>query len=91
MAVMEKPYQVFIQEHVAVRRKDSIVMFIMSQRNIIWMYNLWTEQWRMYTLPEYLPLQDNQCGVEIGSDVYIFRGTDVEKLLWKLKGTSGFQ
>ena len=81
---MEKPCQAFMQEHTAVRRKDSIVVFLVSQKSSIWMYNLWTEQWRMYTLPECLPLRLHQRGVEIRSDIYMYGGFRVNTLLWKL-------
>ena len=55
----------------------------------IWIYNLWTERWRKYSIQnqEELPeVKLGQSGVVIGTDVYIFGGHD----LWKLTANAPF-
>ena len=83
MAKPSKPSRGFMESHVAVRWKDSMVVLSDHNRRRVWLYNLWTEQWQKYSLQkgQYLPIEDGQCGVEIGSDIYMFRGFGQ---LWKL-------
>ena len=80
------PSKRFMDWFVAVHWKDSIVVLNARKRCIIWIYNLWTEQWRKYELPpaKYLPVNDHQCGVEIKSDIYMFGGFSHASMLWKL-------
>ena len=51
----------------------------------ILIYNLWTEQWRNYTIPEpqELPEVYGQTGVVIGTDVYIFGGEEKKSKIWE--------
>ena len=53
----------------------------------IWICNLWTEQWRKYTIPgrQILPEIKGQTGVAIGSDIYIFGGGYHTDMFWKLR------
>ena len=80
---MEKPSRGFIEHHVAVRWRDSIVVLSDQNKRRIWLYNLWTERWQKCSLQkgQYLPIEYSQRGVEIGSDIYMFRPFDQ---LWKL-------
>ena len=92
MAVKTKPSKSFMRHHVAIRWKDCIVVLSEANKRAIRLYNLWTQQWRKYDLPhgQRLPVCDNQRGVEIGSDIYIFDGYDVTNRLWKLtRSTKG--
>ena len=88
MAVMAMPSEKFMRFHVAIRWKDSIVLLNESEKekHIIWMYNLWTEQWRKYELPrgKCLPKTYHHRGVEIASDIYMFGGFSYSDMLWKL-------
>ena len=55
----------------------------------IWIFNLWTEQWRKYAIPEQekLPEVVGRTGIVIGSDCYFFGGTNT--LLRKLRSKNG--
>ena len=83
---MARPSKRFMDWFVAVRWKDSIVVLKESEIRIIWIYNLWTEQWRKHELPKekYLPVDNDQRGVEIKSDIYMFGGFSHDNMLWKL-------
>ena len=72
--------------HTAVRWNDEIVVLNKINKCGISIYNLFTERWRIYTLPKgkCLPVQQSQRGVQIGSDVYVFGGSDPDNMLWKL-------
>ena len=92
MAVMARPSEQFMRYHVAVRWKDSILVLseLGNKKHIIWMYNLWTEQWRKYKLPQgkCLPTIYHQRGVEIASDIYMFSGCSYSDMLWKLASST---
>ena len=81
-----RPSEMFMQSYVAVRWKDGIVVLSESKRRSLWIYNLWTEQWREYELRKEncLPVDINQRGVEIGLDIYMFGSFSDENTLWKL-------
>ena len=85
---MARPSEKFMEFHVAVRWKDSILVLseLESEKRIIWIYNLWTEQWRKYELPrgKCLPVVQHHHGVEIASDIYMFGGLYYSDMLWKL-------
>ena len=80
---MTMPSNEFMRSHVAVRWKDSIVV-LSTKRRRIWIYNLWTEQWKKHQLSrgKWLPVDEDQRGVEIQSDIYMFGGFSYP--LWKL-------
>ena len=87
-------------DHVAVRLNSSIVVIGGSDRNdkamplcVIWMYNLYTEQWRKHQTPHENDVPDaleNTCAAAIGADIYMFGGTTSFSInnstneLWKL-------
>ena len=85
-----------ISGHVAVRFKNFIIAFGGRQQqslcNMIWLYNLYTEQWSEQVLPnEQLspPKTEYSCAVTIGETIYMFGGYDLENrsytnALWKL-------
>ena len=83
MAKQIQPSQECLEHHLAVRMKDYIVTLNDIQTDIIWVYNLWTEQWTKHKclqsngLPPLLSVNE-QCAVGIGSKVYVF-GTITEK------------
>ena len=83
---MEKVSKAFIEQHVAVCCKDRIVVLSAHNRCSIWIYNLWTEQWKNYTSRkgQQLPIRYGQVGVEIGSDIYMYGGFDKLNMLWRL-------
>ena len=75
--------------HIAVRRKDYIVV-VLSRKDCtlpeIWIYNLWTEQWKKCQLlnGNGIPVIDYQTfGVEIRSGIYIFDSYSFQHM-WKL-------
>ena len=101
MAESLAPTAECLGNHIAVRFKDFILVlsetssieFSRSKRTqvvvshySIWMYNLWTEQWRKLTMPkeQELPGVYDRTGVVIGTDAYIFGGHDHKNMLWKL-------
>ena len=63
-----------------------------SLRNVIWIYNLYTEQWSKQVLPDEQlspPRTENSCAVTIEEEIYMFGGYDLVKhrhtnALWKL-------
>ena len=67
--------------------------------NVIWMYNLYTEQWRKHTIPHTQTVPTGRCyacAVVIHSDVYMFGGSTptgsrcITNALWKLAvGSAG--
>ena len=86
--------------HVAVRLDHYIVVFGGRWQNnepllmdMIWMYNLYTEQWSMQEIPVEKtapPPTHEACAAVIGSDVYMFGGNRAQTLtnaLWKLSKT----
>ena len=73
-----------LQEHVAVRLKDCIVVLT---EDGIWTYSLWTEKWRTYNIRHTgssLPTTSHHCGVAFRSDAYMYGGFDFTNMLWKL-------
>ena len=87
-----------LKHHVSIRLDDCIVVLnILWYRPNIWVYNLWTEGWMKYRVPQGKKLppiwSHGECtAVAIESDIYIF-GTDINRtdinhssksLLWKL-------
>ena len=91
--------------HVAVRLANFIIAFggmkeaceLLSLR-VIWMYNVYTEQWRKHVIPDTElapPTTTNSCAVAVGSDIYMFGGWVIvvgekgySNTLWKLTITS---
>ena len=59
-----------------------------QQRHTIWIYNLYTEQWRRYWIPKWKPAPKNSasaCGVALEEDIYtFFRPRNDRNELWKL-------
>ena len=53
----------------------------------VWIYNLWTEEWRKYAVPEQkgLPISRSYSGVVIRNDIYIFG----ENMFGKLTSKNG--
>ena len=84
-----QPSKQCLQEHVAVRLKDCIVLAAayttrgLEKLNVaeIWIYNLWTDQWKAHTTQEKLPSTYGCCAVPVEADAYIFGGFHT---LWKL-------
>ena len=61
---------------------------------VVWMYNLWTEQWKKYSIPtREEPPTPQCCAVALASDIYIFGGGERSRrhgdktTLWKLTDT----
>ena len=100
------PYRKCLQNHVAVRLNDHIVVMCLKLFSehyvrtankyiqVIWMYNLWTEQWKKYSIPtEEEPPPSECCAVALASDIYIFGGVERSRrqgymtTLWKLTDT----
>ena len=80
-----------LQNHMAVRMKDCIVVFSSRLGDNFahehWIYNLWTETWRkcpINTHGEALPGIQYLCGVTIGPVVYMFGGGYVTSDLWEV-------
>ena len=86
--------------HVAVRLSNCIFVFggeFMDEKKgplslrAIWMYNLYTEQWRKHVIPYRNlapPPSRDSCAVAVGSDIYMFGGylyrDGDTNSLWKL-------
>ena len=86
--------------HVAVNMNHYILVFggkfIKDYNHIplheIWMYNLYTEEWRKHVIPQGQPVPTETergyaCAVVIGSNVYMFGGHTLfttTNTLWKL-------
>ena len=89
-----------LYQHVAINMDHHILVFSGMKRNchtyvplnIIWMYNLYTEQWKTHVIPQGQTIPGKRysaCAVVIGSDVYMFGGTLYSAVsstnkLWKL-------
>ena len=89
MAAEMRPSLLCLENHMSVRIKDCVVIissdFIQGQKvQEIWCYNLWTEQWREYPIPQGINLESTlfQCAVAIGSTIYAF-GSRFQRILWK--------
>ena len=71
---VDEPCTECLNNHVAVRMKDCIVV-VSSSSNFheIWKYNLWMERWQYcsITKPTQLPSTKGQYGVAIGSVIYL--------------------
>ena len=98
------PQKIF--DHMAVPLGECIVVFggrfgtiqkhTSVSRHIIWMYNLYTEQWRTYVIPhsKSCPLHTAcACAVAIKEDVFMFGGINFlqrsySSELWKLSKSS---
>ena len=82
---MTEPSAQFIRFHMSIRWKNCIMVLSKFNTQVVWLFNLWTEQWRKYDLPhkKCLPVRGTQQGVEIGSDIYIFDGHATNEV-WKL-------
>ena len=74
--------------HVAVRHEHYILLiggtgiYGRSSQHVIWMYNLYSEQWRQHVIPESEKVPVNcqgACAVSIGSDIYMFGGLEVHQ------------
>ena len=86
MAYKIKPSTQCLQKHIAVRMKDCIVVNSCTKYSTqeIWVYNLWTEQWRKCSIVKgmKLPLiHSDQCSVAMGSVIYLFGGLNFSKLM----------
>ena len=97
----------WIQGHLAVRTKNCIVVFggwhgigltrfVPISKDVIWTYNLYTEQWRTHQIHnKNLPhSSEGACAAAIGTDIYMFGGSMYNRVkktndLWKLS-TQGF-
>ena len=61
----------------------------------IWTYNLWDETWKEWmnfptAKAKQFPTTTGQCGVAIGSNIYMFGGEKLSTLLWKItRNTDG--
>ena len=94
-----------ICSHVAVRLSNCIFVFGGDFRDekkgplslsTIWMYNLYTEQWKKHVIPDRNlapPPSRNSCAVAVGSDIYMFGGflfreQQSTNSLWKLTITT---
>ena len=102
MEIVSKPAAYHLNNHLAVRLKDCILVlsksahiqnqclstsFIFSFKYTIWLYNLWTEQWRKYAFPKQKEPPEallGQTGVAIGNDIYYFGGNNHKNMLRKL-------
>ena len=75
--------------HVAVRMKDYIAVFVSEKqtghKHEYWTYNLWTEQWKKCPIKQDVWFSNTQrmCGVAIQSVIYMFGG-HFSSNLWKL-------
>ena len=91
-----------IYDHAAVRLQDCIVVFGdidhktgKELRNAIYVYNLYTDQWRKHIIPKHKILPSKmmgRCAEAIGSDIYVFSTPKYDMGgLWKLvrKGNKG--
>ena len=89
--------------HLAVRVKNNILIFGGESLNdeplsyhVIWMFNVYTEQWRKHVIPESKTAPHHivdACAVAILDDVYVFGGLSLSSYtqtnaLWTLKRTS---
>ena len=87
-------------DHVSVRLDHYIVVFGgkwfrngQLSLNVIWMYNLYTEQWRKHGIPAHTmapPPTYEACAAVIDMDIYMFGGNSTGTLtnaLWKLSKT----
>ena len=88
--------------HIAVHMENCIVVFGGLQKDhsaisldIIWMYNLYTEQWGKHVIQDakkLLPRTTYPCAAVVEADIYIFGGFDVREhhhtnAVWKLTRT----
>ena len=89
--------------HVAVRMYHCIIVFGGTWQkdddpqlslHMIWMYNLYTEQWGKHQIPDdhvAPPPTDSACAVVLGKDVFMFGGFVINvgttNALWKLSWT----
>ena len=93
-----------IHSHVAVHIEPYITVFggkwlkndIPVSPHEIWMYNIYTEQWRKYIIPDHAsapPSTVGACAVAVEENVYLFGGVTLPEdiynnALWKLSRTS---
>ena len=100
----EKIKAPWLYGHVAVRLQNYVLLFAgiptedarcKDFMHLIWSYNLYTEQWRKYRIPELKSIPHMELygasAVAIGTDVYMFGGRDlymsgthVSNDLWQL-------
>ena len=88
--------------HMAVCVKNNILIFggrdldqIRFSCHVIWMFNIYTEQWSKHVIPESEPAphhSESACAVAISDDVYVFGGLNSwsftrTNALWPLKRT----
>ena len=97
------------RRHTVVRLNNYILLFGGSSSlsedapyptHVIWMYNVYTEQWRKYMMPstrQTPPALARTCAVRMGADCYMFGGRRIHEFLkhrkltnrlWKLSQTS---
>ena len=68
----------------------------LSLQRVLWCYNLYTEQWKKYAIPDSKTAPSSTfggCTIAIGSDVYMFGGFLIAKkgltnAMWKLSQSS---
>ena len=93
-----------MHSHVAVHMEPYIVVLgsklLKTLRPLspheIWMYNIYTEQWRKYIIPDHSlapPSIVGACAVAVEENVYLFGGVNLPEniynnALWKLSRTS---
>ena len=66
--------------------------------HVIWVYNLYTEQWERYEIPDHKkapPRVKEPFAVTVGTCIYMFAGrgmafTNIKNTLWKLTRTHGY-
>ena len=97
-----------IQGHLAVRIKNCIVViggwhgigwtrFEPISKEVIWTYNLYTEQWRRHKIQNknITYSSEGACAAAIGTDIYMFGGSMYDMItktndLWKLSMPQGY-
>ena len=76
--------------HVAATFKNFIIVFGGDSCDVIWIYNIYTDQWRKQVLPDKQlcpPDTSNFCAVTIRDEIYMFGGDvycSYTNALWKL-------
>ena len=68
------------------RKSESVTICTPVTEVVLWIYDLWTEEWRKYAIPNQWELPDinGQTGVVIGTDAFYFGSHFQKCTLWKL-------
>ena len=95
MANTNGPSEKWLKHHLAVRMKDCIIVLdncVIDEEYVIWVYNLWTEQWRKYKtrVPQgkRVPYLTHYSAVAIEADIFIFEGyklRNVKHRMWDVQ------